>query len=580
MAIRLDGRRAASTTDPGTHLRAANVLSLGANGEAHNQVTIFLRLKTPYVFDPVEDDSLTILSPRDRASPQDYLFRCRADVPEEPAPHPYYFGTSMGPPTIEHYLDKVEPPTPITINTMVGLAFRIDFSGSANHPGTITVDYLMEGGSHQRIVLDRDGAGSAVATTMRKLCIGGHTGTAASYPLQSDVQNFEMDCQDVMLSYLLWSDDDVETICAGTSPLEFLGTNLVYGRDDFWPMNEEDRMFINATAGPSGDLSAPNAGASFIPNFSGADTLATVALTLVADSWIDKSDTTTNHGAETTSRLHANAAGTLVRRLVQRWTGLSGLPAGATEITAALTMQCSTVTSASAQQINARRLTRTIIEGDGLSGSGVDWDTYDGVQAWTAAGGDLGTANENIGTSPIATGSVAYDVTDCLAEQLAAGGDEINLCVKRNTESGTLSNVLYDTREGTVPPTLIITYTLPDTTTPEVGIDTPTASPTYKTKAATIAIAGTASDDVAVAAVTWSNNRGGSGAAVGTDNWSVASIPLALGVNVITITAADAAANQGTDVIIVTRTLANQSPSIAASIAAADLDPSTEDASA
>jgi len=58
--------------------------------------------------------------------------------------------------------------------------------------------------------------------------------------------------------------------------------------------------------------------------------------------------------------------------------------------------------------------------------------------------------------------------------------------------------------------------------------------------------------DPALTAVTWSNAAtGGSGTATGTANWS-ASIPLAIGLNAITVTATDGAGNPATDVITVT----------------------------
>ena len=44
-----------------------------------------------------------------------------------------------------------------------------------------------------------------------------------------------------------------------------------------------------------------------------------------------------------------------------------------------------------------------------------------------------------------------------------------------------------------------------------------------------ITLAGTAADDVGIASVTWVNNRGGSGAAIGTTSWTAADIPLAGG---------------------------------------------------
>jgi hypothetical protein len=91
-----------------------------------------------------------------------------------------------------------------------------------------------------------------------------------------------------------------------------------------------------------------------------------------------------------------------------------------------------------------------------------------------------------------------------------------------------------------------------DTTAPTVTITSPTSATTYATTAATVNLAGTASDNVGVTQVTWVNDRGGSGTASGTTGWSVSSIALQSGANVITVTAKDAANNSSTDVLTVT----------------------------
>src|SRR5690606_8276847 len=69
-----------------------------------------------------------------------------------------------------------------------------------------------------------------------------------------------------------------------------------------------------------------------------------------------------------------------------------------------------------------------------------------------------------------------------------------------------------------------------------------------------ITLGGSASDSVGVTAVTWTNDRGGSGTAPGTTSWSTGAISLQTGANVITVTARDAAGNTRTDVLTVTRT--------------------------
>ncbi len=105
--------------------------------------------------------------------------------------------------------------------------------------------------------------------------------------------------------------------------------------------------------------------------------------------------------------------------------------------------------------------------------------------------------------------------------------------------------------------TLTVTYTPPDTTLPTVTITTPTSAATHTASATPLALGGTASDNVAVTQVTWSNDRGGSGTATGTTSWSVSGIVLLSGQNVLTVTARDAAGNTSTDTLTVTYTPAD-----------------------
>jgi hypothetical protein len=94
-----------------------------------------------------------------------------------------------------------------------------------------------------------------------------------------------------------------------------------------------------------------------------------------------------------------------------------------------------------------------------------------------------------------------------------------------------------------------------DTISPAVAITAPTTATTFSTSAATLSLGGTASDNVGVTQVTWSNSRGGSGTATGTANWS-ASVALQAGSNVVTVTARDAAGNTSMDTLTVTYTVA------------------------
>jgi hypothetical protein len=102
--------------------------------------------------------------------------------------------------------------------------------------------------------------------------------------------------------------------------------------------------------------------------------------------------------------------------------------------------------------------------------------------------------------------------------------------------------------------------TAPDTTAPAVTITSPTTASSYTTSATTLTLGGTASDNVGVTEVQWTNSRGGSGVASGTTGWS-APVALLGGTNVLTVTARDAAGNTAADVLTVS-VPTNQPPTL------------------
>jgi Bacterial Ig domain len=111
-----------------------------------------------------------------------------------------------------------------------------------------------------------------------------------------------------------------------------------------------------------------------------------------------------------------------------------------------------------------------------------------------------------------------------------------------------------DAAGNTATDTLTVTYTPPETVNPVIAIATPTANATHTSTSATVDLSGTATDNVGVTQVTWSNDRGGSGTAGGTTNWTINGVALLSGQNVLTLTARDAAGNTGTDTLTVTYT--------------------------
>jgi len=93
--------------------------------------------------------------------------------------------------------------------------------------------------------------------------------------------------------------------------------------------------------------------------------------------------------------------------------------------------------------------------------------------------------------------------------------------------------------------------TTADTTPPSLTIVSPAAT-VVAAYSASIAVSGTASDNVGVAAVKWTNSTGYSGTASGTSKWS-ATVPLLVGNNVVIIRAYDAAGNSSWRALTVVR---------------------------
>ena len=114
----------------------------------------------------------------------------------------------------------------------------------------------------------------------------------------------------------------------------------------------------------------------------------------------------------------------------------------------------------------------------------------------------------------------------------------------------------YDTDNNTSPFSNEVLYTVPgpitDEEPPTITITYPTSSTEYATGSGVISLRGTAADNINVTLVTWANNRGGSGDGTGTASWQIGSVALSEGLNVITLTAYDAAGNHTSDTLSVT----------------------------
>lgn len=160
-----------------------------------------------------------------------------------------------------------------------------------------------------------------------------------------------------------------------------------------------------------------------------------------------------------------------------------------------------------------------------------------------------GTASDNVGVTQVtwsnnrtaaggtatcsACGATATSVTWSVNGIALATGTPANIITvtAKNAASSTASTTVQVTVN---PPT--------DTTPPSIALTQPTTGADATTQTSPITFAGTASDNIGVTLVRWTNNRGGSGDATGTTSWS-ASVTLFAGANVLTATAYDAAGN-------------------------------------
>ena len=87
---------------------------------------------------------------------------------------------------------------------------------------------------------------------------------------------------------------------------------------------------------------------------------------------------------------------------------------------------------------------------------------------------------------------------------------------------------------------------------PSVTITTPSAAESFTVTEPLLTLGGTASGGLSITRVEWRTNSGASGTCTGTTTWSTNAIRLALGANVITVTATDTAGRTASDTCTVT----------------------------
>ena len=182
--------------------------------------------------------------------------------------------------------------------------------------------------------------------------------------------------------------------------------------------------------------------------------------------------------------------------------------------------------------------------------SGNDYTNSANVTIKLSASDDIGVTGYYISTSSSTPSSSSSGWTDISSttnysttiSYTLDGGDGVKTIY-----------VWYKDDAGNVSDTYSDSITL-DTTPPEINITSPTTNDTYSTTISVVSVWGNASDATGgISTVKWENNKGGSGTASGTTNWSISNIGLLVDAeNIITVTATDNAGNSASDAITVT----------------------------
>ena len=159
-----------------------------------------------------------------------------------------------------------------------------------------------------------------------------------------------------------------------------------------------------------------------------------------------------------------------------------------------------------------------------------------------------GIASDNVGVT-----SVTYSLNSG-AEVDATGLDNWSTpALMLNNGDNTIVITATDAAGNDSTAQIVVIRSLADTVDPSVAIDSPSATGTFTTAGDNVIVSGTASDNVGVDSVTYTLNGGPAEVAIGLDNWSTPVLLLNNGDNSIVVTATDAAGNNSTAQIVVTR---------------------------
>lgn len=191
--------------------------------------------------------------------------------------------------------------------------------------------------------------------------------------------------------------------------------------------------------------------------------------TTVLDTFLQRDVPDTPHGATDPIQIgKVTGSSTEFCRALFRF-DLSTIPAGATINSAVLTLHN---TGGGTIQVINPFLVKRVTDVGAVHGStlwteaGATWNKYDGITAWSVAGGDVTAVGQLSVTLATPTSDLVLDITPLILDAISARGNLLQIMVRRTSEisPGSADLGLFTASEnGTAGnrPTLLVTYTIP-----------------------------------------------------------------------------------------------------------------------
>ena len=263
----------------------------------------------------------------------------------------------------------------------------------------------------------------------------------------------------VVIDTVATGDVQTDTLTVGTGQTQQWNTKTTVGgadKDTFVAGSTESGPDGGGTVTMSWTLSVAEKWAigavAIIPQY-----MVVLSLTPTKDTWLSATSATTNYGNSTTFSVEGEN-NRRKRGLLQF--DLSSVPTGVTFQSVKLLLEWVSGEVVADDPVGVYALTRSWVEGNGTSGSGATWNTYDGTNKWTTAGGDFDATPVATSTITNATGQKSWDVKTLVQDWISGTRTNYGMLLKRNPEAdGNMPRHDFSSREGTVPPKLQIVYT-------------------------------------------------------------------------------------------------------------------------